>query len=249
MSRKTHLRFFLLRWHRRLGLTAACFVLLLALTGLMLNHSHELGLDQKPLQSPFWHKVYGVPEAPASGEYTIGSHRLHSAGGKLYLDQRVIADCERLLGTAEKAGQFLVVCPRLLVLLTADGEVIDQADGLRGVPEGLSSVSRQGDAVVLHRPGGELAVDLNDLSLRPLLGGGAGAGGGAGEEHALQALPADMQPTAAVAPELTRERLLLDLHSGRILGPWGVWLVDGMAILFAVLAISGLVLFRRHHRR
>ena len=55
-----------------------------------------------------------------------------------------------------------------------------------------------------------------------------------------------------ISPELNRkilaryrghglplERVLLDLHSGRILGKWGVWLIDVVAILLFVLAITG----------
>ena len=54
---------------------------------------------------------------------------------------------------------------------------------------------------------------------------------------------------------LTLERVLLDLHSGRVLGSAGVLLVDAAAILFLLLAISGLWLWSRRrtstraHRR
>jgi uncharacterized iron-regulated membrane protein len=41
------------------------------------------------------------------------------------------------------------------------------------------------------------------------------------------------------------ERVLLDLHSGRILGRAGVYLVDAAAILFLLLAISGVWLWTR----
>ena len=36
---------------------------------------------------------------------------------------------------------------------------------------------------------------------------------------------------------------MLDLHSGRILGSWGVYLVDAAAILFMLLAITGVWLW------
>ncbi len=44
---------------------------------------------------------------------------------------------------------------------------------------------------------------------------------------------------------LPLERVLLDLHSGRILGEAGVWLVDAAALLFLLLAASGLWLWGR----
>jgi len=44
---------------------------------------------------------------------------------------------------------------------------------------------------------------------------------------------------------LPLERVLLDIHSGRILGTWGVYLMDAAAILFLVLAISGVWLWSK----
>jgi hypothetical protein len=38
---------------------------------------------------------------------------------------------------------------------------------------------------------------------------------------------------------LPLERVILDIHSGRILGQAGVLLIDFMAILFLLLAMSG----------
>ena len=46
---------------------------------------------------------------------------------------------------------------------------------------------------------------------------------------------------------LPLERVLLDLHSGRIFGEAGVWLVDAAALLFLLLAGSGLWLWGRRH--
>jgi uncharacterized iron-regulated membrane protein len=34
--------------------------------------------------------------------------------------------------------------------------------------------------------------------------------------------------------------VLLDLHSGRIVGGWGIYLVDIIALLFIIIAITGI---------
>ena len=59
----------------------------------------------------------------------------------------------------------------------------------------------------------------------------------AGLEESLQA--------AYRGAGLPVERVLLDLHSGRILGRAGIYLVDAAAVLFLLLAMSGVWLWTR----
>ncbi|HEX4869833.1 MAG TPA: PepSY domain-containing protein [Moraxellaceae bacterium] len=237
---KTHLRLFLLRWHRRLGIVSALFVLLLAATGLLLNHTHELGLDRLPLENSLLRRLYGVAPAAEAAEaaapalaQALPGGELTARGGRLRMGERDIGDCPRLVGIVEQGGQVLAVCSNRLWLLTPDGQVIDQADSVRGVPEGLSAVA-EGEGQVLLRAGDDsLAVDLSDLSLRPAVP----VPGVAWREAA-----------PAADPDLDWEQVLLDLHSGRLFGRAGVILMDAMAILFMILAVSGLVMWRRRHR-
>jgi len=44
---------------------------------------------------------------------------------------------------------------------------------------------------------------------------------------------------------LTTERLFQDLHSGRLFGPGGVWLVNLSSLLLIVLSITGLWIWWR----
>ena len=47
------------RWHRRLGIFAAVFVVVLAASGIVLNHSSGLGLDRSFVDWPWLSKAYG----------------------------------------------------------------------------------------------------------------------------------------------------------------------------------------------
>ncbi|HET8730594.1 MAG TPA: PepSY-associated TM helix domain-containing protein [Moraxellaceae bacterium] len=237
MSR-LHWRFHVRRWHRRLGIVSALFVLVLSVTGFLLNRSHELGFDRAPLENSLLRRLYGL--APGSAQagvvHALPSGDLRAEGGQLRLAGHAIGACPHLVGVVEQSSQVLAVCSNRLWLLTPTGEVIDQADSVRGIPEGLSAVG-QGQGQVLLRHGEEsLAVDLGDLSIKPAIAPPSVAWSGvpaADDRH----------------DDINWERVLLDLHSGRLFGPWGVRLVDTMAILFAILAISGLIISwrRRHH--
>jgi hypothetical protein len=63
-------------------------------------------------------------------------------------------------------------------------------------------------------------------------------------------LPADIRAQIP-APErwLSWERLLLDLHSGRLFGQAGVWIVDAVGVLLITLASSGTLMWWFHRRR
>ena len=52
MPRRPRLVGLLWHWHRRLGVIAAFFVLVLSVSGIVLNHSSELGLDRSFVDSP-----------------------------------------------------------------------------------------------------------------------------------------------------------------------------------------------------
>lgn len=73
-----------------------------------------------------------------------------------------------------------------------------------------------------------------------------------------RARPDWKQPPAALAEALQRdaegralswERVLLDLHSGRLFGRYGTLLMDCAAVLFVVLALSGITLWLRYQWR
>jgi hypothetical protein len=48
---------------------------------------------------------------------------------------------------------------------------------------------------------------------------------------------------------LTWERVLLDLHAGRLFGRLGPWLVDAVAIALVALALSGIALWVKQRLR
>lgn len=233
---KFHWRFFLLRWHRRLGVTSALFVLLLVITGFLLNHSHQFGLDRTPLENHWLRHHYGLSSNPERLVYSLPAGELKVQSGQLRVNEKTLGDCAQLVGVIEQADQVLAVCSDRLVLLTVKGELIDQADATRGVPEGLSSVAMLGGQILLRRGESSFSVNLSDLSVTPVAGTNV-------------KWPSTSPEAFVPNEEINWERVLLDLHSGRLFGRSGVWLVDFMAGLFAVLAVSGLIMTRRRHHR
>ncbi len=224
-------------WHRWLGLAAALFVIVLAVTGLALNHTEALGLDERHVGSEWLLDHYGIRLPETVPAWRAGDHWISQWERRLYLDDRDLGEQGegRLRGALYWNGMVLVALDDALLLFTPDGERIDVLAGaaLPGPPTGLTA-----DATgrpLLLTPGGAFAGDAE-------LMGWEAAGDSAPPAPPPQQLPPTLR--ADIARQwrgrgLTLERVLLDLHSGRILGEAGVWLMDAAAVVLLFLALSG----------
>jgi hypothetical protein len=232
------------RWHRRLGLAVALLVLLLVATGIALNHTSQLGLDRGAIQSRAVMWLYGVEGMSPVG-YRVGEHWLsRTPDGSLYLDEHEVARCRgELAGALEQGGILIAACREELLLLTPDGALIESVSSATGLPTPLTAVGLMDALPVVASPAGWSRVDINSLEFEALPEGTAVVPAAAADlpDTLSQALPAGVD-------WLTWERVLLDLHTGRLGGPLGVALVDAFGIVLGLLALSGFGIWWLHRR-
>lgn len=244
-DRKADMR--LRRWHRRAGIAAFALICWLAASGVLLSRSEDLGFDRMQIDWPWLMSLYGLhAEAPLQG-FSAGDHWLASTEDFTLLDGRPLRpSIAKPLGLVAAATQLAVATPNSLVLLSADGARIDElrtpilpianlrrigtlagADGSIVVQDLDSYVSRDGGdhwhAVSTEAVRWSQAVDLDNAQRRQLL------------------------PYAQ--PRVPLEQLLIDLHSGRLFGRTGSWIITVTGICALWLAPSGLFLWLRAHRR
>lgn len=224
------------RWHRRIGLAAALLVLLVAITGVLINHSDSLRLGERRLHAPWLQRLYGLRPPTL-----VAAHRLHERwliqwDRQIFVDGRASAarDVEQMLG-AFATGEAWVVADRTqLWLLTPDGKLIDRVafpTDFVAVDAGASS-----GAVVLRSADGRI------IQTDPALTGFGPARPDGVRWAENRPPPADV--VAAHAGQvpgagLSVERLLLDVHSGRWMGRAGTLLIDLSAVAMLFLAVSG----------
>jgi len=226
--------------HRWLGGIAAFFVLLLAVTGIALNHGHELGLDQRHVKWDWLLDAYGIRAPAPSVSYAAGSHRATLLGGHLYLDaKRVAQNVDDLAGAAVTDGMLLLAGADSAWLVTPEGELIERLEltgtlpgpvqraGIRNGRPVVQSAGQvfEADAGVtgFHGPvPDDLAdIDWSDSSPAP--------------DRLIETLQSDYRGEG-----LTLERLLADIHSGRLLGSAGPWFMDFIAVCLVLLGLTGL---------
>lgn len=227
------------RWHRWLGLLVAIPALVLSLTGLLLNHLDGLGLRHRAL--PLWLAgVYGIDNPlPVYGVEQAGQW-WSQAAGHLYRDAAQVADCpDPFTGVVASGGLVVVGCADSLLLVSPEGELVERLGRDFGIP-GFHRLGVGNGGVVVETAAGPVQIDLERLTLKPW--------SEAWQPSTPQPVPASLRESlpGKVPAEINWERLLLDVHAGRVL-PWvGTLLMDLSALLILVLAISGVwIWFRR----
>ena len=232
------LRRALVRWHRIAGLMAAPLVLLLVVTGVLLGQANRLGLDRASPDLAWLNAWYGLASGSDPVAYRIGDDWLIWLDGAVYLNaspanQRM----DRPLGVAATNGLVVVGARDELLVFMRGGALVEKLTGATlpgaGPIQGLAAGPNAG--LVLRRGGRTFAADADVIEWRDT----AATPAWSMPEEPPEALLASVE-TAHRGAGPTWERVLLDLHGGRLLGRAGPFIMDVAAILLGLLALSGL---------
>jgi hypothetical protein len=235
-------------WHRYMGVSAALFVLLISVTGLMLNHTEDLQLDSNHVKSDRILDWYGIQAPQTLRAYPAGRQHITLMGEHLYLNRKEIdGEFRDLVGAVFLNGLFVIAVGDSILLLTAHGETVEQLGSEDGIPAGIRRIGVDGKGKLVTQS----SLDYYEADTDFIKW-----------SHRQQA-PADIQWSQSedLDPVLTRslqqhyrgevlplERLVLDLHSGRFFGPAGPWIFDIAALLLILLALSGTWIWLRRRR-
>jgi len=247
MARKKSQNSLVRRLHRSLGAGIAVFILFMALSGLAINHSNGLGLDQRHVSQPFVLDWYGLGEPEYIHSFALGNDWLSFAGSLLYLNDKAVSGISNGVGAVSSHNMLIAAGSEELLLLDQDGTLIER---LPWGPPGAGPVELIGqlaDGSVVVQSVGQLWLADTDLLSWQVV-----------EGTNVNPTWAFSEPAPGVLREaitrhyrgdgLSLERVLLDLHSGRTFGSIGVLVYDLLALAVAFLAISGLIFWLRGRR-
>ncbi|PHR56944.1 MAG: hypothetical protein COA47_12330 [Robiginitomaculum sp.] len=132
MSRKRRLASPLRRWHRRLGLVSALFVLILASTGFLLLFADKLGLDQHHWGGPAIAGIYQLsPEAEPIGVPLGNDNWVIMVDGLVYVGASDPTVLSPPLLAAMRDDEFIYFSNgEETVLSLPDGTLIERRDGM-----------------------------------------------------------------------------------------------------------------------
>lgn len=225
------------QWHRYIGVSIAFFILILSVSGILLNHTEYFGLNKKHIKSDWLLNHYGISAPKNIKSYLAGEHWISQWGKKIYLDDHAVADTDKeLIGAVFYQDMLIIAQHDSLFLYTRDGELIEKMSKSEGVPPVIEAIG---------------ITDANQLAVRTVNGMFTSnqqllhwqKSSSVNSIWSVQALLPDKlyQKTLELyrGKGLDLERVILDLHSGRLFGSWGIYFMDFVALLMIFLALSG----------
>ena len=242
-----------IKLHRWSGLVSLILVIILSITGILLNHTHELQLKNHYIKNTLLLNWYGIRLPEQQTFFKLGANNLVQVGHKVYLDNKLLAsDALTLIGGIEMEDYLFIALENAALLLTLDGELIEKLTPDQDLPVPITSVykshSQDNSAIVIQSHNKYFISDDDYLTwtnikpdnLKPVT-----------IKRLKRLSETEKEPYYQLwlDNKLSLETVVLDLHSGRILGQFGVFIMDLAASFLLVLSISGFWIWFKRSRK
>lgn len=225
--------------HRYIGLISALVLIMLAVTGIALNHTEELELDSHMIQSSTILDWYGITPPTRLKSFATQNHWLTKINQTLYFDQsQLLKSKEKLIGAIESNELIVVALSDSLLVLSLQGEMIEQTSFSAIKRIGLS----QNQHIIVESEKGVFYSEDELLSWHKTQNKSI-------VWSETKSLPKTFEQTLKTqfrTAILPMERVLLDMHSGRFFGTAGVIIVDISGFFLIILALSGCAIWLKH---
>ncbi len=228
--------------HRGMGVAVALFVLMLAITGVMLNHSSDFELDEQSLTWEWLLTHYGINNVSPDAVYLLDTHVISQFEQQVFVDATPVAEIQQtILGGVSLEDLLVLATKDALILLTPEGEFIEKMGASAGVPQDIQNIGWfHGEPVIQTRQGIWRSDFMLDKWEKVSLQGVGWS--------VPQRMPESVEKELAMyfhGKGISVERFVLDLHNGRLLEKYGIWLLDILAGLLIVLSLTGIWIWLR----
>jgi len=231
--------------HRSIGATIALFVLMLAATGVLLNHTSDLKLDQHYITWEWLLKHYGVDNVKPDVVYLLDQHAVSQFSSQVFIDATPVLNTPSpILGGVVNDDLMILATQDELLLFSHDGELIEKMGASAGIPPQIQNIGLfHGDPVIQTRQG----MWRSDFMLdqwEPISLEGIGW-------SVPQPMPGNVEIALAKyfhGKGISVERFILDVHNGHILGKLGTWFLDLLGLLMIIISLTGLWMWLRRAR-
>jgi len=241
------------KWHRRMGFTAAIFLVNLAVTGILINHSDDLELHKKYITSNWIINGYGI-KAP-SNAHCINKFKLCQIGEKIYLEQKLlISNAPPLITLIEYQDLLYLANSESIYIYTKQFELVEVLNQQSGLPQPiikivLTNINQSEQALLVKSDRGYWLLDHDEMlwqSFEPT------------QNRAINSIESKSLPFTELEREslaslqsiyldtqLSYLKFIQDLHSLRIFSLSGKILTDLFGLIILLLVASGFFAWKR----
>lgn len=230
------------RTHRVLGVSSLLFLVFISVSGIVLNHAEELGLSRSSAGTWIL-DIYDVPLPPAESAYQAGDVLFAISSGTLYANGEELSRVAgQLVGAVASTGSIVVASADQLFVTMGDGALLERFSPGRSSP--MTKLGLDGERVIVATQDDYFEFDPENMSLSTSSAVDADAVTWS-LPVSLNARQAEDIGMAALGLAINWERVLLDVHSGRILPSVGRYIADVTALCLLYMCVSGFVLWTR----
>jgi len=242
MRKKNTFWRFLYKFHRYTGLISAVVLIVVAITGIALNHTEDFELDSNMVQSPALLNWYGIKAPEKITSFSTTHHQISLVNQQLYFDTFLLLNNqEELIGVSETDDFIVIASQDALILITPQGEFIES------IPlSNLEKIGSSKQGIIIKSKHGLSYSDDDLMSWNSI----------DTNEVINWSTPSQLPNSIAEdiknqfrSSVLPLERVFLDIHSGRFFGLFGVIIVDISGVLLIILALSGCAIWVKHKLR
>ncbi|KZK70447.1 peptidase [Shewanella baltica] len=236
-------------WHRRLGILSCLFILLLVVTGEAINHSQALQLNKSPVQQTWLLDYYGITPPHHIAQFGSQVQPLFVTDNRLWLGYEPILEAQsQLISAAFLSNLLIAIDNDQLYLFDSQGHLQETQNSSTGLPKGLEALAIESFTLDATR-----LATVNRVWLKTT------SGYYQADENLIDWIPAQpLAPLHWVTPKdsvdadliqyarsanLNWERVMLDLHSGRLFGAYAIWIWDIFGLALLLVSLSGLWLW------
>ena len=218
--------------HKYLGVFLALFLVMLAFTGILLNHTDSLDLSKRSIPTWLAAGYFSSAQAEVEGVEVQGQF-FYALDGDLIIDHQRRAKCDNVVSASVLKQQWVILCPSELLLLNDKYELVERIGTALGLPQDVSAIASMGDQLVLKQSQGNSLFNLDTLEVKAYP-----------SEFDGWSNPSTVPSDLLLSGVVSWQQFLLDIHSGAFGGLMGKLLADLVAIFIVGMAISGIIMWR-----
>ncbi|MDG4812879.1 PepSY domain-containing protein [Hydrogenovibrio sp. 3SP14C1] len=236
------------QFHRLLAYTVAFLLFWLSLSGVLLNHTEDLKLNDVKIQQPWLLEWYQINTPKIQQAFQLKADWVIQTPQALYWNKTPLPFQGNIRALVSNDSFLFILLSNKLILLTNTGDFIERIplpEALQSQnvtdPSNLDFFTQQNHVILAAKNSQAWQISEDFTQLIPIQTD-AQASWIKLTIINSQAAPEDIQKQLmnSFDSPLTLEKIILELHNGYFFGKVGPWLVDLASLLFILMVLSGI---------